>query len=210
MFIMKKIIVLILLISNCVWAQKTTFKEGDFIFQNIACGPLCDAINEVTFGYNDINFNHIGMVINYENKLQVIEATWPKVAITPLEDFLSKTSNTMYLGRLLPEYTNLITDAKNFAIKQVGIPYDVNYLMNNEKYYCSELIYDAFKYANEDKEFFKLYPMTYKSKTTGEFFPEWLSYFEKLGQEVPENLLGCNPAGLSLSKKITIVGAIVQ
>lgn len=207
---MKKIALLLLLISCFSWAQKTSFKEGDLIFQNINCGPLCDAINEVTFGYNDINFNHIGMVINYDNKLQVIEATWPEVAITPLDDFLAKTTNTMYLGRLLPEYTYLIENAKLFAIKQVGIPYDVNYLMNNNKYYCSELLYDAFKYANEDKEFFKLYPMTYKSKSTGEYFPEWLDYFEKLGQEVPENLPGCNPAGLSLSKKITIVEAIVQ
>ncbi len=207
---MKKIALLLLLISCFSWAQKTSFKEGDLIFQNINCGPLCDAINEVTFGYNDINFNHIGMVINYDNKLQVIEATWPQVAITPLDAFLAKTTNTMYLGRLLPEYTYLIENAKLFAIKQVGIPYDVNYLMNNGKYYCSELLYDAFKYANEDNEFFKLYPMTYKSKTTGEYFPEWLDYFEKLGQEVPENLPGCNPAGLSLSKKITIVEAIVQ
>lgn len=150
------------------------------------------------------------MVINYDNKLQVIEATWPEVAITPLDTFLAKTPNTMYLGRLLPEYTNLISEAKAFAIKQVGIPYDVNYLMNNDKYYCSELLYDAFKYANEDQEFFKLYPMTYKSKKTKEYFPEWLDYFEKLGQEVPENLPGCNPAGMSLSKKITIIEAILQ
>lgn len=207
---MKKIALLLLMISCYSWAQKTSFKEGDLIFQNIDCGPLCEAINEVTFGYNGINFNHIGMVINYENKLQVIEATWPEVAITPLDSFLAKTKNTMYLGRLLPEYTSLISNAKAFAIKQVGIPYDVNYLMNNDKYYCSELLYDAFKYANEDEEFFKLYPMTYKSKTTGEYFPEWLDYFEKLGQKVPENLPGCNPAGLSLSKKITIVEAIVQ
>ncbi|TDS61485.1 YiiX/YebB-like N1pC/P60 family cysteine hydrolase [Myroides indicus] len=201
---------LLLLFSLSLSAQKTTFKEGDFIFQNIDCGPLCDAINEVTEGYGDLNFNHIGMVIWYKDQLHVVEATYPQVCVTPIEDFLNKTSATMYLGRLLPKYESLIPKAKFFALEQVGIPYDDNYLYDNGKYYCSELIHDAFKAANDNTAFFKMYPMTYKSKYTGEFFPVWLEYFKKLDQPVPEGLPGCNPAGLSLSEKITIVGAISQ
>lgn len=203
-------LLLLIIFPLSLSAQKTTFKEGDFIFQNIDCGPLCDAINEVTQGYKDLNFNHIGMVIRYENQLQVIEATHPKVCVTPLKNFLNKTSATMYLGRLLPEYEEMIPKAKSFALEQVDIPYDDNYLYNNGKYYCSELIYDAFKAANNNSAFFKMYPMTYKSKYTGEFFPVWVEYFKKLDQSVPEGLPGCNPAGLSLSEKITIVGAISQ
>ncbi len=203
-------LVLLLLFSLSLSAQKTTFKEGDFIFQNIDCGPLCDAINEVTEGYDDLNFNHIGMVIWYKDQLQVVEATYPQVCVTPIEDFLNKTSATMYLGRLLPKYESLIPKAKSFTLEQVGIPYDDNYLYDNGKYYCSELIYDAFKAANDNTAFFKMYPMTYKSKYTGEFFPVWLEYFKKLDQPVPEGFPGCNPAGLSLSEKITIVGAIPQ
>lgn len=191
-------------------AQTTNFKEGDIIFQNLNCGPLCDAINEVTFGYNDLNFNHNGMVIEHDGTLQVIEATWPSVCITPLDDFLKKTPNTMYLGRLLPEHEKLIPAAKKFALQQIGIPYDVNYLYNNNKYYCSELLYDAFKAANNNEEFFKLYPMTYRSKNDGEFFSVWVDYFQKLNQAIPEGELGCNPAGMSLSDKITIVGPILQ
>ncbi len=207
---MKKIVALIVLLCTMSYGQQTTFQEGDLIFQNLQCGPLCDAINEVTFGYQGLNFNHIGMVIEHDGSLQVIEATWPVVCITPLDQFLSKTPETMYLGRLLPKYQKMIPAAKAFAIQQVGVPYDDNYLYANDKYYCSELIYDAFKTANKNKEFFPLYPMTYRSKYTGQPFPVWVEYFEKRGQVIPEGALGCNPAGMSLSKKITIVGPIVQ
>lgn len=205
---MRNILLLLLLSTQLIWGQKIDYKEGDFIFQNINCGPLCEAINEVTHGYNNINFNHIGMVIEHEGTLQVVEATWPAVCITPLDKFIAKNVEAQYVGRLLPEYQGLIPDAKTFSIAQVGLPYDVNYLMDNNKYYCSELIYDAFKSANNDEEVFKLFPMTYKSKKTNEFFPVWLDYFKNLNQEVPEGLPGCNPAGMSLSDKIVIIGSL--
>lgn len=201
-------LLIVLLFSTTVFAQQTQFVEGDLIFQNLSCGPLCDAINEVTYGYEDHNFNHMGMVVNYKDTLQVVEATWPQVCITPLDDFLAKTKEPMYLGRLKPQFRKLIPQATAFAIEQVGVPYDENYLYQNGKYYCSELIYDAFKKANKNKSFFYLYPMTYKSKYTGEYFPVWEEYFLKLNQEIPEGQIGCNPAGMSLSQKITIVGKI--
>ena len=207
---MKKILALIVLLSTISYAQQTTFKEGDLIFQNLKCGPLCDAINEVTYGYEGLNFNHIGMVIEHEGSLQVIEATWPEVCITPLNQFLNKTPEPSYLGRLVVKHEKLIPQAKAFALEQLGVPYDENYLYANGKYYCSELIYDAFKAANKNKEFFRMYPMTYKSKYTGEYFPVWVQYFEKLDQIIPEGSPGCNPASLSWSKNITIVGPIVQ
>lgn len=199
-----------MLFTTSLFAQQTEFKEGDLIFQNLKCGPLCDAINEVTYGYNDLNFNHIGMVIEHEGDLQVIEATWPKVCITPMKDFLNKTTEPMYLGRIKSKYSKLIPAAKEFAIKQVGVPYDENYLYANGKYYCSELIYEAFKAANKGKSFFYLYPMTYRSKYTKEIFPVWQDYFAKLNQTVPEGAPGCNPAGMSLDLKITILGSITQ
>lgn len=205
---MRTILLTLLCCTQFIWAQKLDYKEGDLIFQNINCGPLCDAINEVTHGYENINFNHIGMVIEHEGTLQVVEATWPKVCITPLDKFITKDTEAQYLGRLLPKYHGLINKAKEFSIAQVGLPYDVNYLMDNGKYYCSELLYDAFKNANNGEEVFNLYPMTYKSKKTNKFFPVWLEYFQKMGQDVPEGLPGCNPAGMSLSEKIVIIGRI--
>ncbi|MEC4112824.1 YiiX/YebB-like N1pC/P60 family cysteine hydrolase [Myroides pelagicus] len=206
---MKHIVLLIVFtFTSLGFAQKIELQEGDLIFQNLNCGPLCDAINEVTYGYEDNNFNHIGMVINYEGKLQVIEATHPTVCITPVDEFLNKTTNPSHVGRINKKYKKLIQPAKEFAIKQVGIPYDENYLLDNDKYYCSELLYDAFMAANKGKTFFYLYAMTYKSKYTKEFFPVWVEYFEKLEQPIPEGLPGLNPAGMSFSKNLTMLGPI--
>jgi len=52
--------------------------------------------------------------------------------------------------------------------------------------------------------------MTYRSKYTGDFFPVWVQYFEKLDQVIPEGALGCNPAGISRSRNIVMVGPITQ
>jgi hypothetical protein len=89
---------------------------------------------------------------------------------------------------------------------QMGVLYDDQYLYDNGKYYCSELIYDAFKAANKNKPFFKLFPMTYKKPGSDAYFPAWKVYFEHLNMEVPEGKPGCNPGGISLSDKIDILG----
>lgn len=168
---------------------------------------MCEAINEVTSGYQGLKFNHIGMVFYEEDQPYVIEATWPEVCATPLEEFLAKTPNTMYWGRVKPEFAHLIPKAVAFALRQKGVAYDSEFIYDNDKYYCSELLYDAFMEAY-GQPFFIMYPMTYKSPDTDTFFPVWVDYYEQLGRPIPEGLPGCNPAGLSLSDKINILGAI--
>ena len=37
-------------------------QNGDFIFQNLDCGSLCDAIEQVTEGIYGMDFSHIGLV----------------------------------------------------------------------------------------------------------------------------------------------------
>ncbi len=198
---------LLLLSSIVSWAQHPELKEGDFIFQNLNCGPMCEAINEVTFGYEGQKFNHIGLVIKQEEELFVIEANWPKVRVVSLEAFLNYTPNPQYLGRLKDSFKHLIPEAVSFALKQIDTPYDSAFIYDNDAYYCSELIYDAFKAAN-GSPVFQLYPMTYKSPNSNEFFPIWIDYYNQLDVEIPEGLPGCNPAGMSLSDKLDILGII--
>ncbi|WP_430614034.1 YiiX/YebB-like N1pC/P60 family cysteine hydrolase [Flavobacterium sp. JP2137] len=197
----------ILLSTPCFSQEKLVLQSGDLIFQNLQCGPMCDAINEVTTGYKNLKFNHIGLVVLKEDQAFVIEAGGQSVKSTPLQQFLSYSSQTMYLGRVKEAYTSLIPEAIAFATEQIGLPYDDDFLYDNGKYYCSELIYDAFKYAYK-KPFFKLYPMTYKPLGSADYFPVWVSYFEALGQPIPEGLPGCNPGGISTSDKINILGAL--
>lgn len=203
---MKKLLIF-LLFSTLSFAQDIQLESGDLIFQNLSCGPLCDAINAVTSGYDDLDFNHMGLVTKEGKELFVIEASGKAVRKVRLDVFLNYTNAPMYVGRLKPEYKSLIPKALEFAHQQIGVPYDDAFLYDNGKYYCSELVYDAFKAAYK-KPFFALYPMTYKIPNSTAYFPVWISYFNNLKTNIPEGELGCNPGGMSKDEKIDILGIL--
>ncbi|AXG73474.1 hypothetical protein DVK85_04200 [Flavobacterium arcticum] len=204
----KLLYLLIAFSLSSAFAQKVDLQDGDLIFQDMDCGPLCDAIEAVTEGYNNNNFSHMGMVYHKNDTVYIIEAAGNAVRLTTLEKFSENTSKPMYIGRLKEEYNNLIPSAISFSLQQMGVPYDDEYVYDNGSYYCSELIYDAFLFANSGKPFFRLYPMTYKQPNTNEFFPAWVDYYKSIGKTIPEGLLGCNPGGMSVSNKIEIIGVI--
>lgn len=183
-------------------------KDGDLIFQDMDCGPLCDAIEAVTEGYGGQDFSHMGMVYHRNDSLYIIEAAGSAVRLTTLEKFSKNTGKDMPVFRLKDKYRKLIPSAIGFSLKQLGVPYDDEYVYDNGSYYCSELIYDAFKAANGGKPFFELFPMTYKQPGTDEFFPAWLEYYQSIGKPIPEGLPGCNPGGMSTSDKIVKVTVI--
>jgi len=197
-----KIFLLILMIAPAVFGQKNDLKNGDLLFINVNCGAMCDAINAVTEGFEGNDFNHVGMVYSDNNNdFFVYEAISKGVVKTPLNDFLKRT-NIVYKGTIKAPFQHLIPLAAAFCEEQLGVPYDADFLYDNGKYYCSELLYDAFLYANKDEAFFQLLPMTYKEPDSDEFFPVWTDHFEKQGIEIPEGLPGCNPGGMSLDEKV--------
>ena len=203
---MKKFAFLILL-PFLATAQNVTLQDGDLLFQDMDCGPLCDAIEAVTEGYEGNDFSHMGMVYHRNDSIYIIEAAGKAVRLTPIEKFSTYTNKPMLVGRLRQHYNNLITPAIAFSLQQIGVPYDNEYVYDNGSYYCSELIYDAFLLANGGRPFFMLYPMTYKQPGTDDFFPAWVEYYNELGKSIPEGLPGCNPGGISVSDKIEIIGA---
>lgn len=180
------------------------YQTGDLLFQNLDCGELCEAIEAVTRGYEDEKFSHIGLVYVHNDSVFVIEAIGNDVHLTWIVDFLERSDNPVVQGKLKPEYRKLVPKAVQFALDQQGTPYDEPFLYNNGKYYCSELIYDAFAFANNGKPFFTLEPMTFKKPGSEEYFPVWVDYYKKLNMPVPEGKPGINPGGISRSEKIDI------
>ena len=73
--------------------------------------------------------------------------------------------------------------------------------MNNNKYYCAELIYEAF--INDSV--FNLQPMTFLNPETNDTIDAWKEYYLKLNAKIPQNKLGINPGIMSLSDKLEIV-----
>ncbi|HYG16154.1 MAG TPA: YiiX/YebB-like N1pC/P60 family cysteine hydrolase [Bacteroidia bacterium] len=189
---------------------KLNYQSGDLIFQDLDCGELCDAIEKVTTGYKGKSFSHIGLVYDRVDSVFVIEAVGAGVRLTPLESFLNRNRDEngvpkVIIGRLKKEYRKLNDSAISFAVQKRGTAYDHEFIYNNGKYYCSELIYDAYKYANNNQPFFQLEPMTFKDTVSHQTLPVWETYYSKMGIDIPEGQPGCNPAGLSRSDKLEII-----
>jgi hypothetical protein len=185
------------------------FETGDLLFQDLDCGPLCDAIEAVTAGYKGRNFSHVGIVYVVRDSVWVVEAYGSSVRLTRLSEFMLRQTDDqgnpkVVVGRLSPDYARLNGAAVSFALKQRGRPYDEEFLSGNEKYYCSELVYHAYEAAN-GRPFFVLSPMSFREPLTGKIFPAWTDYYKALGSEVPDGLPGCNPGSIANDKKVEIV-----
>ncbi len=185
-------------------------QKGDLLFQDIDCGPLCDAIETVTTGINGAHFSHIAIVVETGDSTILLEAIGKKVKLTKLEDFLARSTDgnglpKVWVGRLKPTYKKNLCQAIENAKTFLGAPYDDAFLPDNNKYYCSEIIALAFNDAMGDKSFFPLIPMTFIDPSNGKTFPVWEEYYQKLGIPVPEGIVGINPGAISISDKIEIV-----
>ncbi len=181
-------------------------QEGDLLFQDLDSSPLCDAIELVTPGYNGANFSHIGLVVLDNDTLKVLEAIPPKVMITNLDDFINRSFDKngnpkVIVGRLKKEFINSISNAVSYSKSKLEITYDEVFLINNETYYCSELIFEAF----EKDSIFQLKPMTFLHPKTKDTLKVWKEYYSDLNTNIPEGNPGINPGIMSLSNKIEMV-----
>lgn len=191
---------------------------GDILFQDLDSSPLCDAIEIVTPGYNNYNFSHIGIIVElgdpncinpnyiYEDNIRVLEAIPNKVTTTRLDSFLNRSIDSnekpkVIVGRLKKRYQYSILDAVKFLKNKIGIEYDDYFIKDNNKYYCSELIYEAF----EKDSVFRLYPMTFIDPITNNTMNLWQEYYNELETKIPEGEPGINPGIMSISENIKIV-----
>jgi uncharacterized protein YycO len=188
-------------------------QPGDLLFQDLDCGPLCDAIETVTQGVDGAHFSHLGMVARAGAEgIVVIEAVSAGVVETPLKEFLGRSADAhgrpkVLVGRLREPYRALIPKAATAADQFLGKPYDDIYVIDDTAFYCSELVYEAFRRANDGAPVFSLEPMTFIDPATGRTFPAWADYYAKLEHAIPEGEPGLNPGGISRSPKVEIVHA---
>ena len=190
-------------------------EPGDLLFQDLDSGPLCDAIEQVTAGYDGANLSHVGLVAGDAHRgLVVIEAVSAGVVATPLSTFLARSLDNghrpkVLVGRLnpalVPDCRGLIRRAVEQARALEGKTYDRQFLIGNDSYYCSELVYEAFRRANNGRPLFALQPMTFKEPGSAEPMAVWRTYFAGLGVAIPEGCPGINPGGLSRSPLLTMV-----
>jgi hypothetical protein len=202
------------MLLNSVSASTSPFQlnVGDLLFQDLNCGVLCNGIGEVTEGVHHTYVSHVGMVESIQDhRVIVIEAIGNGVVETPLDKFLARSDDRhggsmVMVGRLKPFYRSLIPSAVSYAKKQLGKPYNASFSPNaRESFYCSQLIYSAFAYANHNEPIFRLNKMNFEDVKTQKIMPAWKIYFEEIHAAPPQGLLGTNPGMMSRDPAIIIV-----
>ncbi|MDR0763636.1 MAG: hypothetical protein LBF01_03985 [Bacteroidales bacterium] len=190
--------ILTAVLLTCACSPKT-LQQGDLLFQTSSGNDFGNAVERATTVDTLPGFVHTGMVIDRHT---VIEATENGVVLTPIDIFSGRGAQN-YTFRLKSEYHYLIPSAIKYCLMQTSAQYDSAFLPDNGKFYCSELICEAFKFANNGNDFFPQQPMTFKAD--GKFLPFWVSWYENLAIAIPEGVKGSNPTALSRDKRLIYI-----
>lgn len=182
-------------------------EDGDLVFSFI--GRADNAISAVTEGFRGARVNHVGVLVRNNLGVFVLEAFPPEVRLTNLAVFLRRAEDSSgqaryMVGRLRSQYRGLIPAALAYGLQQRDTPYDRLYLTDASELYCSELIVDMFKVANQGVDVFTEQPMSFRDRATGELSPQWIAYYEYFGMPVPQGEPGSNPGGISSDPKLGI------
>lgn len=194
---------LMVLLQYCGLSPRNKLVEnGDLLFVTAKDSGLSGAINNVTQKEKNATFDHIGIVSKEKNQLFVLHAA-PKGGSQKqlLQDFINDQASDgqrVVVYRLKKAYQNTIPSAIERAQAMLGKPYNFNYILDENSYYCSDFIERAFR----KDHIFKLEPMTFLDPKTGKTNEFWKKFYEKKGLNVPEGEMGCNPNGLASSDKL--------
>jgi hypothetical protein len=119
-------------------------REGDLVFQSLPRSPLVNTIE----GASHSPFSHCGILAREDGRWVVYEA-FTKVEKTPwFLCFARSRDHQFAVYRLKDEYQQHIPAMLEYARRCMGRPYDIRYEMDDEKLYCSELLFKAFQSAS--------------------------------------------------------------
>ncbi|MGV2474235.1 YiiX/YebB-like N1pC/P60 family cysteine hydrolase [Chryseobacterium sp. EZn1] len=200
---------LMLLLVQChnnVSVSTVDIRNGDLLFVTAKETGLSGAINNVTQQQKTASFDHIGILEKEGRKMFVLHAA-PKGGSQrqDLKDFIKdqkEEGQEVIVYRLKPEYQKAIPEAVKKAHSMLGKPYNFNYILDENSYYCSDFVERAFR----DEHIFKLEPMTFIDPKTGKTNTFWEEFYTKKNLKVPEGEPGCNPNGLAGSGKLERIG----
>lgn len=199
---MKRILPLtvIFILGSCAMASAAGLKTGDLIFQDLDCPVLCDAIETVTLeqhGAMGPRLSHVGILIIEDDNTYVLEA-YDGVTMTPYAKFISRKQNSSPTARRMGLSPRQGENLKKKASPFIGRPYDEDFVIGNDSYYCSELVYEVYAEILGDKSPFKISPMYY-GKTGSDVRGTWDEYFSKKNRSTPEGRPGINPLDILIS-----------
>lgn len=185
-----------------------SLQQGDLLF---VVNPQGNAITEVTEGYDGMQIDHVGVLLNDSNgEAYVVEAVPQKgVVKTHISDFLSQNApmqgdSHILVGRLSVDWD--IPATKKNLLCCIGVPYDSLYLPDNQAVYCSELVQQSFV-DRHGQRLFETIPMQFRNKE-GDIPQTFVRRYQSLNIAVPEGQPGTNPGQLSRSRLLKMIGMI--
>ena len=122
-------------------------KEGDLIFQSLPYSKLTATIE----GVSGSPYSHCAIVArDPKSRDWIVYEAYNKVEATALRDFIFRGRDYGFsIYRLQTKHEKFISDTLTASRKYLGLDYDLSYAMDDEKIYCSELIWKAFKTASK-------------------------------------------------------------
>ena len=181
---------------------------GDLLFQLRSGGEAEWVISRLFAGRDGKAINHVAI---YDGDGQVIEAVMPEVKKSSMDDFINRSvrdnhgNPCILVCRVKAEYSGLLSKVLEFAEDIVEHPYDPHYTSGKKSWYCSELIVDAFKAANNGQFLFEETPMSFRDMDSGKIMPFWVQHYDSVNQAIPEGQPGSHPALLSCSDELVVV-----
>lgn len=123
--------------------QPFLLQEGDIVFSSSTRGQ-----GEAIIAATASPFTHCGIVFEKDGRLMVLEAVQP-VGVTTLEAFISHGDPGGFTARRLK--TSVLPaayqKARAWATAQIGRDYDVRFRWDDQKLYCSELVWKIYQQA---------------------------------------------------------------
>jgi uncharacterized protein YycO len=128
------------------WGQAQELHDGDIIFQT-SRSSQSTAIRLATGS----SYTHVGMIFQRDGAFYVLEAVEP-VRYTPFSEWIRQGEGSHYVVKRLKEAGRLMTPERTRALRTeaerfLGRHYDLYFGWSDDRIYCSELVWKAYKRA---------------------------------------------------------------
>jgi hypothetical protein len=136
----------IFLFLACSQAQAQKLQDGDIIFQT-SRSAQSTAIRLATGS----PYTHVGVLFQRGGKFYVLEAVEP-VKYTPLASWIKQGEGSHYVVKRLKDAGRLMTPERLRSLRReaerfLGRHYDLYFGWSDDRIYCSELVWKAYKRA---------------------------------------------------------------
>ena len=219
---MKNLLALVgLLLTLCtVTAQKVQVRTGDLLFVGIPGDytifddSMSGAIASATGKANQLNYIHVAVLeVDDKGAIWIVDATLKHgVDRHPLDTFLAdftlKNGEYPQLDVMRLKQSRHAAQYVLNTRKYCGEAYDLYFMPDNDRHYCTELVYDSYV-TPKGKHLFHAAPMNFKAED-GTFPPYWVQLFQLINQPIPQGELGTNPNAMAKEKCLKKVGTLPE